>query len=153
MAESNLPAQEQTPNPEQASKLVSAETRFIGPLPPPSLLRDYDLVCPGAGERIIAMTEEQGRHRREIEKTLAAASVEEMRRNFMQARIGQVFAFLVSLGFLSTGAYVSVSGQPWVGALLGAMGISGIVGSFLNGPSERKTQSPPPVAEGKSKKK
>jgi len=79
--------------------------------------------------------------------------VEEMRRNFMQARIGQICAFVVSLGFLSTGAYVSVSGQPWVGALLGAMGIGGIVASFIDGPTEKKTESPSPVGQRKSKKK
>jgi uncharacterized membrane protein len=48
---------------------------FMGPLPPPALLLDYDTILPGLGERIVRMAEVEGDHRRAIEKQLTDLSV------------------------------------------------------------------------------
>jgi hypothetical protein len=78
-----------------------------------------------------------------------------MRRQFSEARYGQFFAFLISAMFLIIGSYVAVSGQSWVGALLGTMGISGIAANFLRGrrASDEVEKSPitPPQSKTKGK--
>jgi uncharacterized membrane protein len=79
------------------------------------------------------MAETQGNHRRAMEVRMAEASIKEMRRSFTEARMGQVCALLISLAFLIVGAYVSIHGQPWVGGILGTMGLSGIVANFIHG--------------------
>lgn len=64
---------------------------------------------------------------------MAEANVDAMRRQFAEARLGQVLAFAISIAFLATGAYVAINGQPWVGGILGTMGLSTIVASFITG--------------------
>lgn len=129
-----------TPSPKTSAKLLAMETSFAGPLPPPGILKGYEESCPGAAERIIHMAEAQGDHRRAIEVKMTDAAVEEMRRGFGEARVGQICALLISLAFLFVGAYVSIHGQPFVGGVLGTMGLSGIVANFIRG---REKSSPP----------
>jgi uncharacterized membrane protein len=82
------------------------------------------------------MAEQQARHRQALDVKLTDASVEHMRRGFNEARLGQVLAFTLSSAFLAAGAHVSLNGQPWVGGLLGGMGLSSIVAAFLTGRSQ-----------------
>ena len=44
---------------------------FSGPLPPPDALKRYSDIIPNGAERIMAMAEEQSKHRRELEKNLS----------------------------------------------------------------------------------
>lgn len=133
------------PNPSQQTEVVSAALSvktFEGPLPPPSALRDYEDICSGAAERILVMAENQARHRQELESKLTDAGVEHMRRGFGEARLGQVLAFTLSTAFLGAGAYVSLMGQPWVGGLLGGMGLSSIVAAFISGRNQPAADDP-----------
>ncbi len=85
------------PNPSQQTELVSSALSvrtFEGPLPPPSALREYEDIFPGAAERILAM------------------------------------------------AYVSLMGQPWVGGLLGGMGLSSIAAAFITGRNQPSADDP-----------
>jgi hypothetical protein len=54
-----------------------------------------------------------------------------MRRQFAEARLGQVFALVIALAFVIVGAYVSVHGQPWSGTILAGVGLGGIVTAFI----------------------
>jgi len=142
------------PNNPTGGRVVTTkvEASFAGPLPPPNLLKGYEDACPGSADRIIRMAETQGDHRREIEHKMADAAVEEMRRGFSEARFGQVCAFFISILFLLVGAYVATHGPEWVGALLGSMGISGIVASFIKGRGGiAATQEEPPQPQKQPK--
>ena len=46
----------------------SSFEQHSGPLPHPSTLEGYEVICPGAADRIISMAEEALRHRNEMEK-------------------------------------------------------------------------------------
>ena len=132
---------------------MEVEARFAGPLPPPGLLKGYEDVCPGAADRIVRMAEDQGKHRRELEQKLAEASVEEMRRGFGEARLGQIFAFMIGIAFLLVGAYVSIHGPSWVGGLFGSIGIGGIVATFIRGREKVKEMAPPSPPQNKKRKR
>lgn len=86
------------------------------------------------------MVEAQGNHRRAVELKMADAAVEDMRRGYGEARMGQVCALIISLAFLVTGAYVAIHGQPWVGGVLGSMGLGGIVANFIKGRTEQNSE-------------
>ena len=63
--------------PDEAQHAVvvrQAYAAFSGPLPPPSLLKGYEEVCPGSADRIITMAEKQQQHRHSMEKWGLAAS-------------------------------------------------------------------------------
>lgn len=117
-------------------------TSYQGPLAPPSILRQYNEICPGCAERRVSAFEAEGNHRRALELKAVDANIEGMRRQFTEARIGQIFAFILSLAFLFTGAYTAIRGQSWVGGVLGSMGIATIVGMFIRGRTRKREPNP-----------
>jgi uncharacterized membrane protein len=140
---------------------VSMESTFAGPLPPPGLIKGYEEVCPGAAQRIIAMAEAQGKHRRQIEEKMGSGNMEGMRLQFKENRRGQYCAVSVAIAFLAAGVYVAVNGNPWPGALLGGlggggMGLHAIVNAFLRrgeSADDQKSQpAQPPVSPRKRKR-
>lgn len=78
------------------------------------------------------MARTEGEHRRIMESKVLDANIEAMRRQFAEARWGQVFAFIIALAFVFVGAYVIVRGHPWPGTILGGVGLGGIVTTFIH---------------------
>lgn len=68
-----------------------------------------------------------------MEERALEAQVEGMRRQFQEARLGQILAVAVAALALGGGTFIAVQGQPWPGALLGIVGLSGIFTAFLAG--------------------
>ena len=79
-------------------------------------------------------------HRQTLESTTLGANIEAMRRQYAEARLGQIFALIIALTFVIVGAYVILHGQPWPGTILGGAGLGGIVTAFIVG---RPKQNPP----------
>ena len=125
-------------NPIQARLVQSVQ--FQGPLPPPALLEAYEKICPGAALKILEAARIEGEHRREMESKVVNANVEGMRKQFGEARLGQVFAFVIAIFFVLVGAYVILRGQPWPGTILGGAGLGGIVTAFIVGRGRRNSQ-------------
>jgi uncharacterized membrane protein len=121
-----------------------AASGFAGPLPHPEILAGYEEACPGAALRIIQMAEEEGRSRRALEAKVVDAQVEGLRRQFAEARLGQIFAFSIAALFLGCGTYIATLGQPWAGALFGGIGLGGIVTTFIAG---RTRVAPEPAGD------
>jgi uncharacterized membrane protein len=130
------------------------ETGFAGPLPPPEILEGYERACPGSAKRIIELTEIQGAHRRLMEQRALEAQLEGMRRQFQEARLGQVLAVAVAVLFLGSGTFIAVQGHPWPGALLGIVGLSGIFTAFLRVSDRNESPTPQePVKKRAAKRK
>jgi uncharacterized membrane protein len=79
------------------------------------------------------MAETQGAHRRLMEQRYLDGQIDGMRRQFAEARRGQIFACLVTLAFAVCGTYCIVHGYALAGAGLGAAGVGGIVTTFVLG--------------------
>ena len=129
------------------------ESGLAGPLPPPQILEGYERACPGSAKRIIELTEIQGAHRRLLEERALEAQLEGMRRQFQEARLGQVLAVVVAVLFLGSGTYIAVQGHPWPGALLGIVGLSGIFTAFLKGPDRDESPTPQEPARKRAPKR
>jgi uncharacterized membrane protein len=82
-------------------------------------------------------------HRQTLESTALGAQVEAMRRQYAEARVGQVFALIIALAFVLVGGYVSIHGQPWSGTILGSIGLGGIVTAFIVGRGKINPPSEP----------
>lgn len=64
----------------QADDIREAEVRqviaevvrseFSDPIPPPSIISGYENVLPGSADRILAMAENQAKHRQEMERVM-----------------------------------------------------------------------------------
>jgi len=106
---------------------------FSGPLPPPSALEKYNEIIPNGAERIMAMAEEQSKHRRALEtKALNTDS-----RNSL---LGVVFAFILGLTAIVAGVIVVFTGHSWPGTILGSAGLVGLVSAFIYGTRERRKE-------------
>ncbi len=81
---------------------------FEGPLPPPALLEHFERVVPGAASRILALTEDELRHRRSIELTIVSANTRALGR-------GQWFGFLVLMAGMGLGAWMVRAGYERIG--------------------------------------
>jgi uncharacterized membrane protein len=124
--------------------LVTSAVGFSGPLPPPALLQQYNLVFPGAAERIVAMAEREATHRQDIERGLVELQITDSQRRFSESRFGQICALLITLSGMGVGAYTALHGHEIAGSILGVGGIGGIVTTFILG--RPKQQQQPEVA-------
>lgn len=97
--------------------------KFSGPIPPPSILSDYNSIVPDAAERILKMAEHDASHQREIE-LLAITSTKS------EVKLGQFFALIVCLSSLALAGFAVLHDQPWVATLLGGGTLVGIISAF-----------------------
>src|SRR6266702_7579052 len=126
MAKGKPPAKQHS-----AQKQAVVAASFSGPLPPPSLLGQYEQIVPGSAERIIRTFEAEVSHRHEMERVLVDADVKVHKSTITEIRIGQILAFVLSLCFLGGGTFLAYHGKQLAGAFLGSTGLVGIVSAFL----------------------
>lgn len=106
---------------------------FFGPIPPPSLLANYDEVHPGLAERIVKMAEVQAEHRQGME----ARSLDS--RLFL-AKAGIFTGLFVALAVLTTAAYIAYLGHPVSASILGVSDLVGLVAVFVTGQRAKDTK-------------
>ncbi len=97
-----------------SSKIVVAES-FSGPLPHPDAMEKYNLICPGAAHRIIAMAEKQSNHRASIEDMVTESVCSENKR-------GQHYALITTFITIIPGCITALFGQTVAGIIIGISG-------------------------------
>lgn len=115
-----------------------------GPLPPPELLRRCEEAVPGAGERILALAEQEQEKEQGRRASRARVALETLRR-------GQLCGLAVALGALGAVAFSAYLGYPVAAAILGATTLTGLVAVFVagrpgGGRGERRFAPEPPEA-------
>ena len=112
--------------PEDVRIAVIEAASFVGPLPPPSMFNAYGHVVQDAPNRILTMAEKEQEYRIESDQRAMQYAREDNRR-------GQWLGSAVALSYITAAVVVSVYGQPWVGGMLGGIGIlSAITDLVLN---------------------
>lgn len=108
---------------------VSQMEAWHGPLPPPESLKQYDVIVPGAAERILLMAEKEMEHRHQRENRT-------LKYNGRLIIVSTILAFLCVLllgGILCFAIYVKSD----TGAIATAIGaIAAVVGLFTYGKSK-----------------
>ncbi len=112
---------------------VQIAEQYQGPIPPPKFLSAYEEICPGLADRIIIMAEKEQTHRQDMEDKDLNASVEMARKEYSEARLGQVFALIIGLAVVGAGTYCATHGAGWPGAVIGSSGVLGLVSAFIIG--------------------
>ncbi|MBW2307047.1 MAG: DUF2335 domain-containing protein [Deltaproteobacteria bacterium] len=129
------PASTQKP-PEKSLQIDSRQlqlTKFTSPLPPPETLKDYDMVLPGAAERILSMAEQQARHRQNLEEIAVKSGSRD-------SLLGIICGLIIGLVSITGSVICILSGQPLGGGALGVTGLGGLVGVFVYGTRERRKE-------------
>ncbi len=120
--------------PEQDSKDSSSTVHLAGfssPLPPPTILEQYERVHSGAIEWILKTTSEETAHRRKLEEKALEAEIESMRSRSLEVKRGQIFGFCIGLFTIAVGAYTAMSGAELAGGFIGTGGVVALVSVFL----------------------
>lgn len=118
---------------EKALIEILSVQKFSGPLPPPSILREYNDVIPGTGEVLIDSFLTQGNHRRSMEKYQIEAIVNEGRR-------GQIFGFSIALIVLAMAFASVLLGHTVFAITLASTTIIALVSVFVIGKWDSKNE-------------
>lgn len=116
--------------PEQVRISVVEAASFSGPLPPPSMLGEYNRVHPGSADRILAMAEKEQAHRVSSESTALQASVKD-------SKLGQYFGFGLAVLCIGGGIYLAIQGMTVAAVALIVASASGLAGRFLRNRAPR----------------
>lgn len=109
-----------------------ASASFMGPLPPPEILRGYEDVLPGAADRILKMAETQASHRQGLESIAVNGG---NRRSWWGLALG----FIISLVVFGLGTAIVLEGHSAAGATVMSVDVVGLAGVFVYGQqSQRK---------------
>lgn len=140
----NKPNRPKEPNISGQQTAISSEVRrqihaiarselFSGPLPPPQVLEKYNQVVPGAADRIIAMAESQSKHRQDLELKVITADIR-------SAKLGLWFGLIIGLTAIIGGVSCIIMGGEIGGSVIGGTGITGLVGVFVYGSTQRRKE-------------
>ncbi len=112
-------------------------TAFQGPLPPPSLLKEYDTIVPGLAEEIVHWTTSQTAHRQGIEHRAMAIDEKLSTWYIVEVLLGQLFALIIALTVIGAVVFLALKGFEIAAGALGTVGLGGIVAAFITGRRKR----------------
>ena len=104
---------------------------YSGPLPPPKMLNDYELVTPGFAERIVTMAEKEQNHRHSLENTAVNGAITKDKRSQRYALFCIIFLSLLC-GLL---IYL---GHEIAGTVFGGVTLVSIAALFITGKKDNK---------------
>lgn len=132
---SNNPADRNQPAPPQVSsvQLQLEASSWKGPLPPPTVLEQYNQAVPDAASRILAMAENQSVHRMYLEKTVVEG-------DSRRATLGIVAGVVISLTVVGCSTFLIYQGSQWVGGSLIGINIVGLASTFIYGTKVRRDE-------------
>ena len=127
--------------PDQSSDLQSSKQNvatvqheeFSGPIPPPSLFRQYDQIVPGAAERLLQMAEKQSAHRIELEHSVVASDIRKSER-------GQRFGFCIALFGLVCAFILGLVGRELVAGVIGGGTLVSLASVFVYGRRQKEKE-------------
>lgn len=136
----NTPTKQQAQKKKKQSQnnhqqLIATAAQFSGPLPPPTILQQYDETVPGAAERIIAMAEGESEHQKYMEKTA-------MHLKSRENRLGQYFAMATVILAFSTSIACAYMGATTAAAIIGGATVVGLVAVFITGREKSDKENP-----------
>ncbi len=126
-------------------------SRFFGPVPSPSHMKEYAEIDPSFPERFFAMAEKQQTHDHAVEKESMAANIKIVSEYQTLERRGQSFGFILAATGLVAGVITSVLGSPLAGGIIGTGGLAVLAGVFVYGARKNSASSqlvsPPPASQ------
>lgn len=117
---------------------IQQESYFEGPLPPPSLVKEYEKMLPGSFNRILTMAEENAKHRSQIDLHEMEMEKRIIPESFDIQRSGQKKAFYISIVGIIAVAFCAYLNQPTIGSILAGTTLISLVPNFIAGIKKKK---------------
>jgi uncharacterized membrane protein len=112
---------------ESLATIRASLTVHAGPLPPPETVERYEMVLPGAFDRILTMAENDQRDKFEHNRELLTVYAHDNRSNWKFAHCGQVFGFATAVIFFSLLGYsMWIENEVMFGILFAAGAFAGL---------------------------
>lgn len=120
---------------------LSVEASFSGPLPHPSILKQYDDVVPGLAANLATMMHDEQKHRHALNNELLSHQRLIVESRIRMGYLGMVFSASIFASLMGMTTYLVSKGQtlPAIGSLLGALTV---VGGSLYGYFRKKFDAP-----------
>ena len=115
-----------------APVLIAHGEMWAAPLPPPSLLVEYDRVVQNGAERILSMAEKQSDHRMRMEAT-------EVSSEHTLAQRGQWIGMAVVLAVLMLAGYLAYLGATTTAAVVAGTDVVGLAAVFVYGSIRKRS--------------
>ena len=116
-----------------AALTLATATAFIGPIPPPELLAQYEGTLPGLADRLVTIAERESEHRRAVQ-----------RRAIRLSELGLGAAFVIAMTALGGGIYLVHEGSSLEGMGSILLAISSLVLVFLTRGKRHTGEHPHP---------
>jgi uncharacterized membrane protein len=84
---------------------ISKTSAFSGPVPPPEMVEQYNLVCPGLGNELVKSYIEEQQFRRELERDDLGKYYERVEESQGQSKMGLILGFCVVVILVGYSAY------------------------------------------------
>jgi len=107
---------------------------YSGPIPPPAMMNDYKKIDPNFPDRLIKMSEDNLKHIHKIQKV-------EVYTESVATILGIVCAALISIYAIYKGGEIIMAGNSVAGTILAGVGLTSLVGTFINGTNNKKEKS------------
>jgi uncharacterized membrane protein len=120
---------------------VSLTMMFSGSLPiaPPPILREYGNIRPELIDKLIQWTEDQAKHRRDLERLRTKGAERRLNR-------GQNIGAVVAIGGLCLAALVGIFGNMWAAIVIAIVAVGGPTAAIVLAQHARKQVAPPTPA-------
>ena len=102
-----------------------------GTLPPPEILDGYNTAITSGAERVVAIVENEAKHRHSLETYEAETDRTEILAKSGQMKRGQWMTFILTLVAVLSGSGLVLAGYPWPGGFFGATGVLVIAASLV----------------------
>lgn len=110
---------------QRTTKTLSFETQiWQGPIPPPSILEQYERILPGAADRIFTAADEQRAHRFDRERGILTGDQKFKGR-------GQIFGFVMAMTMIIGGFALILKGKDTGGFIAICAAAVSVIGSFI----------------------
>lgn len=113
--------------------LVQKTEIFVGPIPSPSHLMEYEKIGTGFADRIIAMAEKEQNHNIEMNK-------EAQRLAARDSKMGMIFSLITILSTLLAGTILILNGKSVEGLVSLLVGLGTIVSLFTKSYLEKSKE-------------
>jgi uncharacterized membrane protein len=107
--------------------------QYCGPIPPPSMLKQYGEIDSSFPNRIMIMAEGQATHRQNLETIVIKSDISRSKMGLFAGVFVVILAFGTSIFFIYHGF------QVW-GGIVGGSSIIGLVSIFVYGSQSRRTE-------------
>ncbi len=113
--------------------MQSLSMTYTGPVPPPSILKEYDQLVPGSAKRMLDEAERQTHHRQDLEKRVVISDI-------LNSKLGIVCAFVLSMFVFYISYKAIMSGHSLAGTCLGTANVGTLAAIFIYGSQKKSAE-------------